>query len=143
MMIDASSKLRLLYHYFTTESKVWPTLLAGATVQSHAATDWAYGTIAVIVPANQIASRFHIHNISVESCDKNGVFQLALYRGATENLIATVRFSVIGGFWGNSVYVIASEVCAANDQIRAKLAYSDVSVSGQATMTLSVCYCIE
>jgi len=142
-MIDASSKLRLLYHYFTTESKVWPTLTAGATVQSHAATDWTYGTIAVIVPANQIASRFHIHNISVESCDKNGVFQLALYRGATENLIATIRFSVIGGFWGNSVYVIASEVCAANDQIRAKLAYSDVSVSGQATMTLSVCYCIE
>ena len=142
-MIDFASKMRLLYHYFTTESKVYPTLVAGATVQSDNAADWTYGTIAVIVPAGQIANRFHIHNVSVESCDKNGVFQLALYRGATENLIATIRFSVAGGFWGNSVYVIASEVCAANDQIRAKLAYSDVTVSGQATITLSICYCIE
>ena len=142
-MIDAASKLRLLYHYFTTESQVYPTLGAGATVQSDNAANWVYGTIAVIVPANQIASRYHIHNISIESCDKNGVFQLALYRGATENLIATVRFSVAGGFWGNSVYVIASEVCAANDQIRAKLAYNDVTVSGQATITMSICYCIE
>ena len=142
-MIDLSSKARLLYHYFTTESQVYPTLLAGATVQSDNAADWTYGTIAVIVPANQITSRFHIHNISVESCDKNGVFQLALYRGATENLIATIRFAIVGGFWGNSVYIVASEVCAANDQIRAKLAYSDVTVSGQATMTLSICYCIE
>jgi len=142
-MIDLASKVRLLYHYFTTESQVYPTLVAGATVQSDNAADWTYGTIAVIVPAGQIASRFHIHNISVESCDKNGVFQLALYRGATENLIATIRFAIAGGFWGNSVYVIASEMCAAGDQIRAKLAYSDVTVSGQATMTLSICYCIE
>jgi hypothetical protein len=143
MMIDAASKLRLLYHYFTTESQVYPYLAAGATVRSDNAADWVYGTIAVIVPANTITSRFHIHNISIESCDQNGIFQLALYRGATENLIATVRFSVVGGFWGNSVYVIASEVCAANDQIRAKLAYSDVVANGQATMTFSICYCIE
>jgi len=142
-MIDLASKMRLLYHYFTTESQVYPTLAAGATVQSDNAADWVYGTIAVVVPANTITSRFHIHNISVESCDKNGVFQLALYRGATENLIATIRFAIAGGFWGNSVYVIASEMCAAGDQIRAKLAYSDVTVSGQATMTLSICYCIE
>jgi len=142
-MIDLASKMRLLYHYFTTESMVYPTLAAGATIQSDNAADWVYGTIAVIVPTNTIASRFHIHNISVESCDVSGVFQLALYRGATENLIATIRFAVVGGFWGNSVYVVASEVCAANDQIRAKLAYSDVTGFGQATMTLSICYCIE
>lgn len=142
-MIDLSSKMRLLYHYFTTESQIYPTLAVGATVQSHNTNDWTYGTIAVIVPANTITSRFHIHNVSVESCDQDGIFQLALYRGATENLIATIRFAVVGGFWGNSVYVIASEVCAANDQIRAKLAYSNVVASGQATMTLSICYCIE
>jgi len=102
-----------------------------------------YGTIAVIVPTATITSRFHIHNVQIESCDKNGIFQLALYRGATENLISTIRFAVVGGFWGNSVYVVASEVCAANDQIRAKLAYSNVTGLGIATMTFSICYCIE
>ena len=125
--------------YFTNESLVYPTLAAGATVVS-AAADWTYGAYAVIVPANTISSDYYVHNVAIESCNKNdAVFELALYKGAADDLIATVRFAIVGGFWGNSVYVITAETVDANSQIRAKLASSD-GLNNQATMTVSLCY---
>lgn len=142
-MIDLTSKVNYLVAHTITESQVYPTLAAGVNVLSDNAADWTYGAYATIAAASTITSRFHIHNVAIESCDKNGVFQLALYRGAGDDLIATIRFSIVGGFWGNSVYVVASEVCEANDQIRARLAYDDVTGSGQATAGISICYCIE
>lgn len=124
--------------YFTNESLVYPTRAAGATVVS-AAANWTYGAYAVIVPASTITSDFYVHNVSIEACDQNAEFELALYKGAADDLIATVRFSVIGGFWGNSVYVITAEMVDANSQIRARLASSD-GHANQATMRISVCY---
>lgn len=127
--------------YFTNESLVYPTLAAGATVVS-AATDWTYGAYAVVVPASTITSDYYVHNVSIESCDKNAVFELALYKGAGDDLIATIRFALVGGFWGNSVYVVTAETVEANAQIRARFASSD-GQANQATATISICYGVK
>ncbi|MGD8499536.1 MAG: hypothetical protein PVJ86_02750 [Phycisphaerales bacterium] len=124
--------------HFSYESQVYPTLTAGATVVS-AAADWTYGAYAVVVPINTITSRYHIVSMTVESCDQNAVFQLALYKGAADDLVATTRFAVSGGFWGNSVYVMGSEPVEANAQLRARVASSD-GLANQATLTISVAY---
>lgn len=124
--------------YFTNESLVYPTLAAGATVVS-AAADWTYGAYAVIVPADTITSDYYVHNVSIESCNQDAVFELALYKGVGDDLIATVRFALVGGFWGNSVYVITAETVDANSQIRARMASSD-GLANQATATISICY---
>ena len=135
------SQTAWLYPHIHSESQVYPTLAAGATVVS-AAADWTYGAYATVVPASTITNEFHIHNITVESCDKNAVFQLQFYKGAADDVIATIRFSLSGGFWGNMVYDITSEPVEANARVRARMASSD-GLANQATMTVSICYCIE
>lgn len=135
------SVVNCLRHHFFTESKVYPTLAVGATVVS-AAANWAYGAYATIVPAATITVNFHVHDIAIETCDKNAVFQLELYKGAADDVIAGVRFAVIGGFWGNSLYALSSERVAANERVRIRLASSDGALN-QATMTLSIGYCEE
>jgi hypothetical protein len=132
------SRVDELYDAFQLERKVYPTLAAGATVVS-ANADWAYGAYATVVPINTIAADFHITAVSIESCDKNAVFQLELYKGAADDIITAVRFAVAGGFFGNQVYILGSEEVAANSQIRARLASSD-GLANQATITISVVY---
>lgn len=124
--------------HFHTESQVYPSLAAGATVVS-ANADWTYGAYATVVPASTISGAFHVHNVAIESCDQNAVFQLALYKGAGDDLIGTVRFASVGGFWGNAVYDVTCEEVEADAQIRARLASSD-GAANQATVTISVCY---
>ena len=130
-----------LYHHVLTESRVYPTLAAGATVVS-AAANWTYGAYAVIIPAATITSRFHIHHFVIESCNQNDVFQLQIYKGAADDVVSTIRFALAGGFWGNMVYVVSSELCDANSQVRARLACSN-GLAAQATITMSITYVLE
>jgi hypothetical protein len=130
-----------MYHHILTESQVYPSLAAGATVVT-AAADWTYGAYAVIVPATTIASAFHIHHFVIESCDQNDVFQLQIYKGAADDVVSTIRFSLSGGFWGNMVYLVSSELCDANSQVRARLACSN-GLAAQATITMSITYVLE
>lgn len=132
------SRLDEVYDNLNVERQVYPTLAAGATVIS-AAADWTLGAYAEVVPINTITNNFHILGISIESMNQNAVFQLELYKGATDDLVTAVRFAVAGGFWGNSVYVIGAEEVAANARIRARLASSD-GLANQATATISICY---
>lgn len=120
------------------ERKVYPTLVAGATIQS-AAADWTFGAFTEVVPAGTITNRFHILGISIESCNKNATYQLELYKGAANDIVTAVRFNVMGGFYGNQVYIIGSEQIDANSRIRAKLASSD-GFANQGTITISVIY---
>jgi hypothetical protein len=127
--------------YIVSERKVYPTLAAGATVVS-AAADWTYGAYAVVVPASTITSNYQISAVSIESCDKNATFELALYKGAADDIVTAVRFNVSGGFFGNQVYIVGSEIVDANAQVRARLASSD-GLANQATITISVVYIEE
>lgn len=120
---------------------VYPTLANGATVVS-AAADWTLGAYATIVPASTITSDFHIHGVSLESMDKNAVFQLEIYYGAADVLVTQVRFAVQGGFFGNSFYRIASIEVPADSRIRARLASSD-GLANQATATIAIAYAEE
>jgi hypothetical protein len=125
-----------LYDQFQVERKCYPTLAAGATVVS-AAGAWNYGNYAVVVPANTITKDYHILHVIIEtSTVGDGVFQLGLYKGALDELVTEIRFSITGGFYGNSVYMVGSEEVEANSQIRARLASS----VGAATITASVIY---
>ena len=121
-----------------SERQVYPTLAAGATVVS-AGANWTYGVYATVVPATTIANDFHVLGISIESCDKNDVFQLELYKGGADDIVAAVRFAVAGGFFGNQVYIIGSEHIEAEAQIRARLACG-AGGGGAGTITMSVVY---
>jgi hypothetical protein len=117
---------------------VYPTLAAGATVVS-AATDWGLGAFATVVAASAITEDFLVASITVESMSKNGVFELVLYYGAGDTELGRLRFSIVGGFYGNSVFVLPGVLVPANSQVRAKLACSD-GLAGAATTTISIGY---
>ena len=117
---------------------VYPTLAAGATVVS-AATDWDLGALSDVVPAATINSIFLIHLVVIETMSKDGVFELVLYSGAGDDEVARVRFSVIGGFFGNTVFKMPSIAIAADSRVRAALACSD-GLAGAATATISIAY---
>jgi hypothetical protein len=128
----------LIRSHWAAERRVYPTRAAGATVVS-ASADWTYGAYATVVPANTITSDFHINAVSIESCNKNATFQLALYKGAADDIVTAVRFNVTGGFFGNQVYFIGSELITANSQVRARLASSD-GATNVATIQISIIY---
>jgi hypothetical protein len=114
-------------------------LTDGVTVLSDT-TDWGLGALTPVVPINTIASAYHISAVVIETCDQNGVFELALYYGVGNTLMSTVRFSYFGGFFGNTVYLTPSVKIPANSQIDVRLAYSDGFTVAQATITMSIIY---
>lgn len=138
--VSGSLAWRILRMYDDTNQPVlvYPTLAAGATVVS-AATDWGLGALTEIVPADTIASNFLIQNIAVETMSKDAVYELVLYSGAGDAEVARIRFSVVGGFFGNAVYRVPGALVAANSRVRAALACSD-GLAGAATGTISISY---
>lgn len=120
------------------ERLTYPTLATGVSIVS-ANADWTYGSYSEVIPADTIASAFHLLGLSVESCDQNAVFQVELYKGAADAIVTAVRFSVAGGFFGNQVYVVGSAQIDANSRVRARLASSN-GTAAVATIDLSVVY---
>jgi hypothetical protein len=136
--IAKARRLREAYEHLTTESEVYPSLAAGVTVVS-ANTDWVYGAYATVVAASTITVPFHVCGVAIETCDENAIYQLQLYKAAADVVVATIRFAVVGGFFGNQVYLIAAARCEANDRIRARLASSN-GTAAVATQTISIAY---
>lgn len=130
----------LLFHFNAT-GQVYPTLATGATVVS-AAVNWTLGTLATVVPANEITTIFHVHDISIESCNRDAVFELVLYAGADDVEISRKRFAITGGFFGNVQIPMTSVKVAANSRIRAALASSNGGAQ-VATVTMSITYAEE
>lgn len=124
----------------TNAATVYPSLTDGASVVS-ANSDWTMGAYATVIPASTIGTAFQLTAVNIESCDKNAVFELELYQGDGDTRITTVRFAVIGGFFGNCVYRFSSAEIAANARVRARLASSD-GLANQATITISVRYIV-
>jgi len=131
-------KISALYGHFTNQESVYPTLANGADVVT-ANADWTLGAFTTVVPANTIAAGFHVIDVNVEACNQNAVFELVLYYGDGDTECGQIRFSVVGGFWGNTRYSVDSPVIAANSRIRAKAASSD-GTANQATIRISVGY---
>ena len=128
-----------LYDANYTQGRCWPTLVDGATVES-AAVNWTLSpAFWPVVGVGDIAVPYHVSAVVVETCDKLGVFELALYYGAGNTLMSTVRFSIAGGFLGNAVYLVPSVLIPTNSQIDAKLAYN-LGGGGKATITMSIIY---
>lgn len=125
------------------EIQCYPSLADGAQVVS-ANANWAYGAYAQIVPvATIVAADFNIHYVTIEACNKDGRFQLELYYGAADTVFATVRYSVIGGFFGNTVVTaLSSPPIPAGSRIRARLA-SDDGLANQCTQRISLAYTFE
>lgn len=130
----------VLYH-INAQGQVYPTLADGATIIS-ANADWTLGAVAEIVPVNTITTVFHIHAVSVESCDRDAVFELVLYAGAGDTEVARVRFAITGGFFGNVQETVTCVKIAANSRVRAALASSN-GAAQIATITVSVVYAEE
>jgi hypothetical protein len=132
------ARLDELYDQFQAERFTYPTLAAGAAVVS-ANTDWTFGAYATVIPASTIANPCHITIVSIESCDRNAVFELQLYQGTSDTVITSARFAVEGGFFGNQLYTVLSAEVPANAQVRARLASSN-GTALVATITISVVY---
>lgn len=133
------SQVNSLYQANYTRARVYPTLEAGATVVS-ANANWTLGAFATLIPAATVTSAYHVSAIAIETCDVvTAVFELAIYYSDTDTLMSTVRFSIAGGFWGNSVYLVPSVKIPANARIRMKLASSD-GLANPATLTVSAIY---
>jgi hypothetical protein len=125
-----------LYDQFQVERQCYPNLAAPVSVVSDAVA-WTYGNFVQVIPASTIVTGYHLLSVALESCNvAAGVFQLAFYKGPADDLITELRFSIAGGFFGNSFYIIGSEEVGANLQVRARLA-ADVGV---ATLGISVMY---
>jgi hypothetical protein len=143
--IGDTNRLATLYEHTVAVGLVHPTLGAGIAVQV-ANADWTYGNYATVVGAGVITSRYHVHSISIEYCNQPAitpaVFELELYHGATDIPLSSIRFAVVGGFFGNSLYPISSALVGPSEQIRARAASSD-GLANQSTLTISICYCIE
>lgn len=128
--------VRSLYNANYTEGRCYPTLATGKTVVS--GINWALSAaFAVLVPINTILVPYHASAVVIETCTTDGVYELAIYRGAANTLMSTIRFSFAGGFFGNSVFLIPSVLLAANEQLDMKLAISG-GVAG--TITCSIIY---
>ena len=134
----SAAQVKEILDFHQNERLVYPSLAAGATVVS-ANANWAYGAYATVIPINTITNAFHVVAVSIESCDRNAVFQLELYKGAADDIITAVRFAVEGGFFGNQLYVLGSEEIEANSLVRARLASSN-GLALIATIAISVVY---
>lgn len=128
--------VKSLYNANYTEGRCYPSLAAGKTVVS--GINWVpSAAFAVLVPINTVAVPYHVSAVVIETCDTDGVYQLAVYHGVANTLMATIRFSYLGGFFGNSVYLLPSVLLAANEQLDMKLA---ISGGAAGTITCSVIY---
>jgi len=130
-----------IYNGSYTEGRCYPTLAAGATVVSPVAgtANWTLGGYGSVVPINTITTPYFVWSVAIETCNQDAVYEMAIYNGAAHALISTVRFSYLGGFFGNSVYRVPSVQLAGNSQIDMKLASSN-GFAFQATITVSVIY---
>ncbi|MBU2685677.1 MAG: hypothetical protein KKF27_20740 [Gammaproteobacteria bacterium] len=132
-----ADKVVKLGAYFSEESKVYPTMTAGATVVS-ANADWTLGALATIIPASTITVPFYLHAVVLESCSKNAVFELVMYQSGGDTEFARIRFAVSGGFFGN-YYVLSGPLVPADARVRAALACS-TGTAAAATITMSLIY---
>jgi hypothetical protein len=124
-----------LYAANYTEGRCYPTLAAGKSITS--GINWTLGEFTNIVPLNAITNAYHVSAIVIESSDRDGVYELAVYHGTLHTLMATYRFAQSQGYFGNMAYLLPSVKLEANEQIDAKLAISG-AVAG--TLTISVVY---
>ena len=132
-----AAKVNTLGAYFSEKLRVYPTLAAGTTIVSDN-TDWGLGTITQIMPASTVAVDFYLHALVIESCTKDGVYEMVIYQGADDTEVARVRFAVAGGFFGN-FFVLSGPLIPANARIRAQLA-CNTGLAAAATMTVSLSY---
>lgn len=121
-------------------SKVYPTLGAGATINTDVAA-WTLGAFVEIVPLNTITSDFDIHYVSIEDISANGVYELVLYSdadgvGGGEVEVGRVRFVQSGVQSATLNTPMLTPLIDANAQIKAKLA----SDSGGDNATISIFY---
>ena len=125
-----------LYRANYMQGRCYPTLAAGKTVVS--GVSWTLSAaFAVLVPINTIHVPYHVSAIVIETCDVDGVYELAVYHGAANTLMSTIRFSYLGGFFGNSIYLLPSVLLAAEEQLDMKLAIGGLAAG---TITASVIY---
>lgn len=103
---------------------LYPDLAVPVTVTTHADA-YTLGNFAEIVPANAIATEFHIHHLHLSTPSANGQYVLVLYEGTTE--LARVSFSRTDKKDDVEGLDVRMAHCPANSQIQAKLASSNAA----------------
>lgn len=133
---SVADKLSQLYNANYTQGRCYPTLAAGKTVVS--GINWNLSAaFAVLVPINTIAVPYHVSAVIIETCSLDGQFEIAIYQGVANTLMATGRFSSVTGYLLNPIIPIPSLRLVANTQLDMKVATSGgVAV----TLTVSIIY---
>ena len=133
-----AAELKLLVAHIHEEGKVYPTLVAGVPVVS-TNTNWELGALSTIVAAGAILTDYRLHAISLENADKDAVYELVIYQGADDVEVCRIRFAVVGGFFGNSYYVLTGPLVPGAARLRAAVACS-TGLAGVWTVTISIAY---
>lgn len=121
--------------------EVYPSGAAGATLVT-ADANWTLGAVGQVVPAATILNPFLLQTVTIETLTGvaiNGVYELVLYQGAEDAEVARVRFSVLGGFYGQAVFRMPSALVAASSRVRGALMFSNAD-RRRARTTDSVAY---
>ena len=133
-----TSELKLLVAHIHEPGLVYPTEAAGIPVIS-ANTNWGLGNLSTIVAAGAIVTDYRLHAVTIEAADHDAVYEQVIYQGAGDVEEARVRFAVVGGFFGNSYYVLTGPLVPGGARLRAAVASSD-GLAHIATVTISVAY---
>lgn len=81
--------------HFHSASLVYPTLAAGVTINGGAGA-WELGAFTEVIPVNTITLDFDIHWINFANASAADTYELNLYYGASDTLIATRRITITG-----------------------------------------------
>jgi hypothetical protein len=133
-----TAELKLLVAHIHEQGRVYPSEAAGIPVIS-ANTNWGLGNLSTIIGAGVIGTDYRLHAVSIENANQDAVYELVIYQGAGDVEVARIRFAVIGGFFGNSYYVLTGPLVPGGARLRAAVASSD-GLAHIATVTVSVAY---
>jgi hypothetical protein len=133
-----TSELKLLVAHIHEQGRVYPSEAAGIPVIS-ANTNWGLGNLATVIGAGVIGTDYRLHAVCLENATKDGIYELIIYQGAGDVEVCRVRFAVVGGFFGNSYYVLTGPLVPGGARLRAAVACSD-GLAGAGTVTISVAY---
>jgi len=135
----AGAKVSVIADHIHSVAMVYPDLDDSITVTAEDdVTTWTLGPLVEIVPADTITEPFDIHFLFIASISNNSEYQLNLYQGAGDELIAEIPFTREGVQDGAvRPLVVMTPMIPAGARIRAALA--SAADNGE-TVTIKVGY---
>jgi len=132
------NRLGVLLECINKASLVYPTLAAGAIVNTDLGNTWTLsnGTTNQIVPGTTITSMFDIYYLSIEDLSANGIYEIVLYDMTAKTELGRARVTKNAAQDGTMNVPIQTPLIPANAKIGARMGCSVANT----TVTMSIFY---